>query len=123
MEPASAWPHGTVLEVGDATEHREPSTVPSARGPGNSLLTLAPYRAHDARDNFQRREDVDKRLTQRAIIARTLSEDGMISARDMLFKHGISRTAARIAELRAIGWVIRTERKHDEMATYWLVEQ
>jgi hypothetical protein len=64
---------------------------------------------------------VDKRTTQRAIIARHLSEDGMISAHDMLLRYGISRTAARIAELRSIGWTIRTERHHDAMADYYLV--
>lgn len=65
---------------------------------------------------------MDKKTTQRAIIARHLSEDGMIDAHEMLLRYGISRTAARIAELRAIGWVIRTEREHGHMAKYWLVE-
>lgn len=46
--------------------------------------------------------------TQRELIADQLRRTGRCEAHDMLMRHGITRTAARIAELRREGWDIRT---------------
>jgi len=73
-----------------------------------------------------RRGNVDtvitKRETQRKVVVRHLLDFGSVSAREMIFTHGITRTAARIAELRRSGWQITTDRRaQGEMAVYRLV--
>ena len=64
-----------------------------------------------------------KKETQRRIIIRHFLDFGSVSAREMIFTHGVTRTAARIEELRNMGWRITTmKRQRGEMATYRLDE-
>jgi hypothetical protein len=64
---------------------------------------------------------VTKKETQRLIIIRHLLDFGSVSAREMIFTHGVTRTAARIKELRTMGWRITTmKRRQGEMAVYRL---
>lgn len=63
-----------------------------------------------------------ERISQQAIVRRALVEDGVADAREMLWKYGITRTAARIAELRRLGMNIETlPREQGHMARYRLV--
>lgn len=59
--------------------------------------------------------------TQRNFILRQLQAYGRVSAHDLNYRHGITRSGARIYELRQAGFNIVTERKAGEMAVYRLV--
>lgn len=58
--------------------------------------------------------------SQRAFILRLLTEYGRVSARDLVFQHGITRAGARIWELRRQGYRIVTEQRPGRMAVYRL---
>lgn len=56
--------------------------------------------------------------TQRAFVRRMLLTQGWVSAHDLTYRHGITRTAAIIFDLRAEGMVIDTNGKPGHQATY-----
>jgi len=66
------------------------------------------------------RQDADE--TQAAFVRRVLVTDGRVSAHDMTYTHGITRTAAIIHTLRhGEGLDIDTDGKKGHQATYHLV--
>jgi biotin operon repressor len=58
---------------------------------------------------------------QRATVRRLLIAHGTVSAHELTYEHGITRTAARIWELRQEGLNIVTHNEHGEQAEYELV--
>jgi len=67
-------------------------------------------------------EALSDRRTQQRKIEDELIVNGSCSAHDMLMRHGITRTAARIDDLRRAGWNIKTlPQRSGKMAVYLLV--
>ena len=68
-----------------------------------------------------RRLIVTNPAVQLGVVRATLLENGMVSAHQMTYTRGITRTAHYIHQLRKAGWVILTKKETGHMAEYILV--
>lgn len=74
---------------------------------GKVIVTSAPPAVAPALRQ-DREEALRDHRTQLEIIQEEFRRSGRVDAHEMLYRHGITRTAARIDELRETGWRIRT---------------